>query len=535
MMQDPDNKKLNTDNFDTVTVFDDSVNNDPALSPEELRSCYDIMSADDFRNYGKLRLIGMGGMGMVFQARDPGLQRKVALKILRSDFRNRSASVKKFVREARMTARIDHPNIVPVHQMGVLENIGVYFTMKHIHGENLREIFDKLSSGNEKAKQLYTLRRLLDIFISACNGVTAAHASGVLHCDLKPGNIMIGKFGEVLVLDWGVARENIPAGPMRPGEKPFTDEDSAVEGTPVFMAPELLCGEITHPDEQTDVYGMGAILYTILTLGKLPFDVTEGSEAVLKKVVNGEIIPIKNHLSKKDVYHRELAAICYKAMARDRIDRYTGVEALREDIYNYLNGYPVTACSPNLWNRFIKLIRRRPLIPSVLLAIALSMGTYHGFTELQDLANDNALKEIIADNSKIANSNRRLAIRRMNMLDNPKLSDESRAAIQRNLMVAVVNATVEYNMVFDAASRLKKHNQEQFLRSGGTAMFSRVLRMNWRMNNRGMIKEFFVRCRGQWSQLFTMACRFDPELKELVDHINEQMKPRLLSFHEKRK
>ena len=139
------------ENPDTVTVFGDPGNTDPLPSVDILREQYDIALGDDLRNYGKLKLIGLGGMGMVFQAKDQTLQRKVALKILRSDFRNRNASVKKFIREARMTARIDHPNIVPIHHLGVSDQVGVYFTMKRIHGENLREIFEKLAAGNEKA------------------------------------------------------------------------------------------------------------------------------------------------------------------------------------------------------------------------------------------------------------------------------------------------------------------------------------------------------------------------------------------------
>ena len=528
-MENIDSEKF-TDNIseagfdDTVTVFGDPDNDDPVPSPEVLYQQYDIKSGDDFRDYGKLRLIGMGGMGMVFQAEDPGLKRKVALKILRTDFRIRSASVKKFIREARMTARIDHPNIVPVHRLGVLENIGVYFTMKRIHGENLREVFEKLNAGNEKTRQQYTLRRLLDIFVSACNGVVAAHAHGVLHCDLKPGNIMIGRFGEVLVLDWGVARERPPIGPCPRDVNYFSDEDSVVEGTPVFMAPELLCSEVKFPDEQTEVYGMGAILYTILTQGRLPFDITEGTDTVIRKVVNGEITPIKNNLPKGVVYHHELAAVCAKAMARDRRERYPGVEALREDIYNYLNGFPVSACSPNLWNRFTKLVRRRPLIPAVLLTIAFSLAGYHAFEMLQEHLDNRTLQTIIRNSTREANLNRRLVLRRVNILKNSKLSTEAAAAIRQNIQVAAANATVEYNVIFDAASRLSPKNMEQFLYSGGADMFLRALRMNWQLNNRAIIRTFFIRCQSQWHDLFKMARRISPELNELVIRINEQMK-----------
>ena len=528
-------EELNTCNFaetaakldgslDTVTVFGNTEGSE--ISPELLSEQYNITDRDEFRDYGKLKLIGLGGMGMVFQAQDMSLQRKVALKILRSDFRNRSASVKKFIHEARITAKIDHPNIVPVHRMGVLENVGVYFTMKRIHGENLREIFDKISAGNQRAVQHYTLRRMLDIFIAACNGVAAAHAHGVLHCDLKPGNIMIGRFGEILVLDWGVAREKIPQGPRRSDEKVLPEEDNVVEGTPVFMAPELLCKEITYPDEQTDVYGLGAILYTILTRGRLPFDITEGTDAVIQKVVAGDIIPIRHNLPKDVVCHGELAAICAKAMARDRLERYNNVEELREDIYNYLDGFPVSACSPTLFDRFFKLVRRRPLIPAVLVTIALSVASYYGFTRLQEAINVNALQEIIRDNVRAANTNRLLALRRLKMLDNPQLSTEDRLTTQRNLYSAAANATVEYNIVFDAVSRLNRQRQKQFLHAGGCEMFIRVFRMNMRLGNWVMVKELLGHSRSQWRELVTTARRINPQLDELILNIERQLKSR---------
>ena len=528
-------EELNTSNFaetaalldgsqDTVTVSGNSDHCD--ISPELLREQYAISNGDDLRDFGTLKLIGLGGMGMVFQAQDMSLQRKVALKILRTDFRNRSASVKKFIREARITARIDHPNIVPVHRMGVSEHVGVYFTMKRIHGENLREIFDKISAGNQQSIQHYTLRRMLDIFISACNGVAAAHAHGILHCDLKPGNIMIGRFGEILVLDWGVAREKVPQGPMREGEKYFSEEDSIVEGTPVFMAPELLCKEVDYPDEQTDVYGLGAILYTILTGGRLPFDISEGSDAVIRKVVSGDIIPIRHNLPKGGTFHSELAAICAKAMARNRLERYNSVEALREDIYHYLDGFPVSACSPTLFDRFFKLVRRRPLIPAVLVTIAFSFASYYGFTKLQETINANALHEIIRDNVRAANANRLLALRRVKMLDDPRLSTKARLAAQRNLYSAAANATVEYNIVFDAVSRLNRQQQEQFLRSGGCDMFIRVFRMNMRLGNWVMVKELLGHCRSQWRELVVAARRINPQLDELIQNVERQLKAR---------
>ncbi|MBE6364082.1 MAG: serine/threonine protein kinase [Lentisphaerae bacterium] len=502
----------------TVSLLIDPDSGDELPSPDELRSIFKISDGDDYRDYGDLKIIGLGGMGAVFQADDPALQRKVALKILRTNFRNRRASIEKFVREARITAKIDHPNIVSVHRLGVLENIGVYFTMKHINGENLRTILNKLASGDAETVHHYTLRRLLEIFTSSCNAVAAAHDHGILHCDLKPGNIMIGNFGEVLVMDWGVAREKYD--PENDGN---TTAPQGVEGTPVFMAPELLCGQLLYPDEQTDVYGLGAILYTILTRGNLPFDVTCEQDTVIMQIVSGEIIPVKNNLPKGVRYHRELAAICAKAMAHDRNERYKNVEELKEDIDNYLDGFPVSACSPNFIGRFFKLIRRRPLIPAVLLAIGMSLAAYCGINRLQAIAAEDTLRSIIVDHIKQGNAHRRLAMMRFTRLQEKGLSIQERSAIQQNMFASAASAAVEYNQIFDAASRLSEEKREHFLYSGGTKIFAQLLRMHWRLGNVSLLRDTLSRCKLQWKELFTEACRIDLELQALVRRISRQL------------
>jgi hypothetical protein len=206
------------------------------------------------------------------------------------------------------------------------------------------------------------------------------------------------------------------------------------------------------------------------------------------------------------------------------MERYHNVEELRDDIENYLNGYPVSASMPTIWDRFVKLIRRRPLIPAVLLTIALALAGHYAFEQLQEYIDNRTLQNIIATSAREANVNRRLVLRRMNTLKNSKLSAQAAARLQQNIQSTAANATVEYNVVFDAASRLNPQNQEQFLRSGGADMFSRALRMNWNLNNRAIIRTFFTRCRLQWNELFTMARRINPELDELVIRINEQMK-----------
>ncbi len=505
----------------TISALVDPDDGSEFPAPEVLREKFAIAEGGSFTDYGDLKLLGIGGMGAVFQADDPALKRKVALKILRSNFRNRSASVEKFIREARITAQIDHPNIVSVHRLGVLENIGVYFTMKRVNGETLREILTKLSSGNREYQEKYHIRRLLEIFISGCNAVAAAHAHGYIHCDLKPGNLMIGRFGEVLVLDWGVAREKIPHGPLLPGMIETFSAQAPVEGTPVYMAPELLSGELSYPDEQTDVYGLGAILYTILSRGKLPFDTNLPQEELILKVVNGEITSLSQHM--KGRRRNELRAICRKAMARNRLDRYNSVEELLEDIQNYLDGFPVSASSPTVFGKFFKFIRRRPLIPAIITALSLSYLIYSGFNMIRVIAEDSTLKTIILDNSKRGEINRNLALRRYDRLNTPGLTAEEKESIRRNILNSALNASIEYNLIFDAASRLSPKAMDHFLTHGGTRLFAQILRMHWHLKNREMVREFLNRCRTNWQPLFSNACRMDWKLAELVKRIQARL------------
>ena len=279
------------------------------LSPEKLREMLGIPSGDRIQDYGELSTIGIGGVGAVFAAHEPGLNRDVALKLLRPQYRNKTERIEAFIREARATAQIDHPNIVPVHRMGVFDDVGVYFSMKRVEGETLRMILAKLSEDRSGYRRRYSLRRLIEIFIGACNGVAFAHRHGILHCDLKPGNLMVGDYGEVLVMDWGMARYHCERdqgrsgtkldlelnGDLKPDEAPSAaagpveppKEGHVVGGTPAFMAPELLTGEVPEATEQSDVYGLGAILYSILTWRNAPFDVKLPPDQLCREVALG--------------------------------------------------------------------------------------------------------------------------------------------------------------------------------------------------------------------------------------------------------
>jgi hypothetical protein len=197
---------------------------------------------------------------------------------------------------------------------------------------------------------------------------------------------------------------------------------------------------------------------------------------------------------------------------------------LRQDIDNYLDGFTVSAASPTIFDRFFKLIRRRPLIPAVLLAIGLSWASYYGVNQLLQIAAEDTLRKIIVDNTKTGNANRRLALLRSRRLQKAGLSEAERSAIYQNMFVSAANAAVEYNLVFDAASRLSPDAQENFLRSGGSKIFSQLLRMLWRVNDKELLRETLKRCNKQWKELFDHARKIDAELDALVNRIAQQLK-----------
>jgi serine/threonine protein kinase len=261
--------------------------------------------------------IARGGMGTVYSVQDTALDRSVALKVLHApDPRGELAT--RLLREARILADLEHPGIVPVHDVGTLADGRVFYTMKLVRGKRLDHYLENVAALPDR----------LRIFQKICDAVAFAHAHGVLHRDLKPANIMVGAFGEVLVMDWGVAKvfQDAPTAITAAGtpgrdtlgsseETPRTADtvDGAVLGTPGYMSPEQARGEIASLDQRADIYSLGAILHFLVSSAHAP------------------------------TMPRAVAAICNKAMAPDPIGRYPDVQELSADVASYLDGLPVAA------------------------------------------------------------------------------------------------------------------------------------------------------------------------------------------------
>ena len=291
-----------------------------------LRASIDRPFAGDRYVVGEL--LGRGGMGAVYRAFDSVLKRDVALKVLASDA-DSPAIAERLQHEARILARLEHPGIVAVHDAGLLDDGRPFYVMRLVMGKRLDDYADSAGRGE-----------LFRVFLRICDAVGYAHAREVIHRDLTPANVMIGEFGEVLVLDWGVARMGRDrTGPPRVG-KPSeggTTGDGVVLGTPGFMAPEQAVGAAATADSRSDVYGLGAILRFIAT-------------------ASGASLP------------RPLAAIVGRATATDPATRYASVDALADDVRHWLDGEAVSAYRESALEKAGRFYRRNKALILLLLA-----------------------------------------------------------------------------------------------------------------------------------------------------------------------
>ncbi len=268
--------------------------------------------------YRLVGVAGSGGMGTVYVVEDVDLCRRVALKVL--DVAD-GAIEERLRREAQVLGRLEHPGIVPVHEVGTLPDGRAYYTMKWVQGDRLdRHLAGKPALGER-----------LRLFLRIAEAVSFAHARGVLHRDLKPENVMVGAFGEVLVLDWGLAK--VLGGRAAVAPASGTDE-SAVLGTPGFMAPEQAAGQSGSVDARADVYSLGAIL----------------------RWLGGAAPPAA------------LAAICNKALAERPGDRYPEVAALAADVLRLIDGEAVSAHAEGPLERLLRLMRRHRVAVGIVLA-----------------------------------------------------------------------------------------------------------------------------------------------------------------------
>ena len=334
--------------------------------------------------------IGRGGMGSVLRVYDTNLRRHVAMKRILSSSSERTRL--RFVEEAQITGQLEHPHIVPVHEIGRDSSERLYFTMKLVRGETLHEILDKLREDPD-ASERYSLGHILHAYINVCHAIDFAHARDVIHRDIKPENIMLGQFGEVQVMDWGLAkarrvdkesitqehvREAVTVERQVQDEEENTDKKSQSErkrsieegitmdgqilGTLAYMSPEQARGDNDHVDKRSDIYTLGAILYEILTL-QVPVE-GKSSEDMIRQICRGNIKSPSERTPERTV-PKELEAIAMKALARVPELRYQSVYELRLDVERYLSGRSVSAKKDSFVESFSKLIMRNKAVSFV--------------------------------------------------------------------------------------------------------------------------------------------------------------------------
>lgn len=305
--------------------------------------------------------IAAGGMGAILKAWDNEAERHVAMKVMLRDDLEGTAS-RRFIREARVVAQLEHPNIIPVHEIGTSELGDPYFTMKWVQGDTLADILYRISKGDAAMNARYPLPVLLDIFLKILDAIAFAHSRRILHLDLKPHNILIGPFGEVMVLDWGLAQTANEPDPdpwwetedRFPATSRLITQDGLVKGTPGYMAPEQAKGRTTELDSRADIFSLGAILYTMLTF-KCPVSGDNRSE-ILAATITGEFErPTKR--SARPV-PKALEAVVMKALARDKDARYQSVDDLHIEIWSYLEGRATSAENPGIFTH-LKLFMQR--------------------------------------------------------------------------------------------------------------------------------------------------------------------------------
>ncbi len=366
-------------------------------------------ATSDGQRFRVLRPHAKGGLGAVFVALDTELHREVALKEILESHADDEISRKRFLLEAEITGGLEHPGIVPVYGLGTYGNGRPYYAMRFIRGDSLKEAIQTFHADplllRDPGRRALELQKLLRRFLDVCNAVNYAHSRGVLHRDIKPGNIIIGKHGETLVVDWGLAKATGKADPAR-GERALRTSSASGSaetlpgsalGTPAYMSPEQAEGNLDILGPRSDVYSLGATLYCLLT-GRPPF---EGEPAAaLRAVARGEFSPPRRVNGSID---RPLEAICQKAMALKPLDRYATPRGLAEDIERWIADEPVTAWREPLSGQVRRWSRRHRTAVAVagvaLAAAVVGLGAVAG---VQAKANDGLRKANAATNQALA-------------------------------------------------------------------------------------------------------------------------------------
>ncbi|MDD4870302.1 MAG: protein kinase [Kiritimatiellae bacterium] len=388
-------------------------------STDDKTSASSVLTSEQGRKYKLGDVVAAGGMGAILDAKDVNVRRNVAMKVMLEPDKAGKEQILRFIQEAQVTGQLEHPNIIPLHELGVDASGNVFYTMKFVRGRTLKDILEKVKEGDAKIISGYPLSHLLNIFQKVCDAIAFAHSKRVIHRDLKPENVMVGDYGEVQVMDWGLAKvlpkkaqrhigtkaqslRGVSASAKATADKKAQSQkiqeaidsvrgdeggevlrtmDGSIMGTPGFMSPEQALGKTEEIDERTDIYALGAILYNILTL-HVPITGSDLDE-IIKKITTGDIKkpteynqigragppdPLlgKNgapsgralpHLPDNRV-PESLSAVTMRALDVEAHRRYQTVKDLQKEIEAYQGGFATMAEDAGAWKQIRLLVNR---------------------------------------------------------------------------------------------------------------------------------------------------------------------------------
>jgi serine/threonine protein kinase/tetratricopeptide (TPR) repeat protein len=422
---------------------------DDVDDPDRTSSVSVGSATSDGQRFRIVRPHAKGGLGAVFVALDAELNREVALKQILDRHADDPISRHRFLLEAEVTGGLEHPGIVPIYGLGSYADGRPYYAMRFIRGDTLKEAIDRHhadGAAGDGDRRSLELRKLLRRFLDVCNAIDYAHSRGVLHRDIKPGNIVVGRHGETLVVDWGLAKATgkgesgadertlVPSSASGSSE---TLPGSAL-GTPAYMSPEQARGDLDGLGPRSDVYSLGATLYCLLT-GKPPF---EGDDlgAILRGVQKGDIVPPR----KLDpVIDRALEAICLKAMSHRPEDRYGSCRALADDIERWMADEAVVAWKEPWSRKLVRwLMRHRTGVTAAGAALLMAVAGLGAVSAVQARANG----ELKRSNDALSTANARV-VRANSEL---KEANENVNRANAELQAANVRERERFDLAMDA-------------------------------------------------------------------------------------